>query len=177
MINDPQVLYKLMVLYMLRQASLPLSNEQISEFFLTKEYTNYLSLQQVIGELYDAHLIKSSSVRSQTRCEITKEGEEALGYFGKDIPDPVKEDIHHFISENNMRLRNEMGITADYQKLPQSTEFEVTCEIREGKGTLMKLSLAVPDEEQAQAIEARFRAKAEKIYNSILTLLTEDSGK
>ena len=49
MINDPQVLYKLMVLYMLRQANLPLSNEQISEFFLSKEYTNYLSLQQVIG--------------------------------------------------------------------------------------------------------------------------------
>ena len=53
MINDPQVLYKLMVLYMLRQANLPLSNEQISEFFLSKEYTNYLSLQQVIGELFD----------------------------------------------------------------------------------------------------------------------------
>ena len=173
MINDPQVLYKLMVLYMLRQANLPLSNEQISEFFLSKEYTSYLSLQQVIGELFDAHLIKASAIRGQTRCEITKEGEEALGYFGKDIPDPVKDDIHHFISENNMRLRNEMGITANYQKLPQSTDYEVVCEIREGKSSLMKLSLAVPDEEQAQVICGRWQSASQKVYSLLMDELLE----
>ncbi len=67
-----------------------------------------------------------------------------------------------------MRLRNEMGITADYQKLPQSTEFEVTCEIREGKGTLMKLSLAVPDEEQAQAICGKWQSVSQKVYSLIM---------
>ena len=174
MINDPQVLYKLMVLYMLRQANLPLSNEQISEFSLSKEYTNYLSLQQVIGELFDAHLIKSSTVRGQNRCEITREGEEALGYFGKDIPDPVKTDIHQFISENNMRLRNEMGITADYKKLPQSTEYEVDCGIREGKSTLMRLILSVPDEEQAQAIANRWQSASQKVYSLVMDELLED---
>ena len=168
MINDPQVLYKLMVLYMLRQANLPLSNEQISEFFLSKEYTNYLSLQQVIGELFDAHLIKSAAIRGQNRCEITKEGEEALGF-----PDPVKSDIHQFISENNMRLRNEMGITADYRKIPQSTDYEVNCEIREGKSTLMRLTLSLPDEEQAQSIANHWQSASQKVYSLVMDELLE----
>ena len=89
MINDPQVLYKLMVLYLLQQANLPISNEQISEFFLSKDYTNYMTLQQAISELLDAHLIKASTVRGKQRYEITREGEESLGFFGNDISDPI----------------------------------------------------------------------------------------
>lgn len=42
MLSEPLTLYKLMILYMLRQAKFPLSGSQISEFFLDKEYTTYL---------------------------------------------------------------------------------------------------------------------------------------
>ena len=40
--SEPLTLYKLMILYMLKQVKFPLSNAQISEFFLDKEYTTYL---------------------------------------------------------------------------------------------------------------------------------------
>ena len=39
---EPFTLYKLIVLYMLEKVDFPLSNTQISDFFLEKEYTNYL---------------------------------------------------------------------------------------------------------------------------------------
>lgn len=38
---EPFTLYKLIVLYMLEKVDFPLSNTQISDFFLEKEYTNY----------------------------------------------------------------------------------------------------------------------------------------
>ena len=72
-----------------------------------------------------------------------------------------------------MRLRNEMGITADYKKLPQSTEYEVDCGIREGKSTLMRLVLSVPDEEQAQAIANRWQSASQKVYSLVMDELLD----
>ena len=40
-------LYKLIVLYMLNKVNFPLTNTQLSEFILEKEYTNYFTLQQI----------------------------------------------------------------------------------------------------------------------------------
>ena len=37
-----------------------------------------------------------------------------------------------------------------------------------GKGTLMKLSLAVPDEEQAQAICGKWQSVSQKVYSLIM---------
>ena len=50
-------LYKLIVLYMLDQISVPLSKSTINSFILDKGYTNFLTLQQAIGELIDNQLI------------------------------------------------------------------------------------------------------------------------
>ena len=44
----PFTTYKLIVLYMLRNSENPLTNSQISEFILDREYTNYFHLQQAI---------------------------------------------------------------------------------------------------------------------------------
>ncbi len=47
MLQDPLTLYKLIVLYMLDRVNFPMTNAQVSDYILEKEYTNYLTLQQV----------------------------------------------------------------------------------------------------------------------------------
>ena len=173
MITDPQVLNKLMVLYLLQQANLPISSEQISEFFLSAEYTNYLSLQQALGELLDAHLIKSSTLRGSIRYEITREGEESMGFFGGDIPEALREDINGFLRKNKIRLRNEMGITADYSK-SSGADYDVVCEVKEGKLQLMKLMLSVPSEEQARIICDRWQSASQEVYSHVMQSLLRD---
>ena len=42
---DALTLYKLMILYMLDRAAFALTNAQISEFFLSRSYTNYFSFR------------------------------------------------------------------------------------------------------------------------------------
>lgn len=46
---EPFTIYKLTILYMLSKAGFPLSNTQISNFFLEQEYTDYFRVQEVIG--------------------------------------------------------------------------------------------------------------------------------
>ena len=58
MLSDPITLYKLMILYMLGHVNFPLTNAQLTDFFLGNEYTSYFTLQQALNELHEAGLIK-----------------------------------------------------------------------------------------------------------------------
>lgn len=114
--SEPLTLYKLMILYMLKQVKFPLSNAQISEFFLDKEYTTYFTLQQALSELSESHLVKMESTRNSSRYEITSEGEETLSYFGKKISSAIVDDIDAYLKENKVRLRDEVGLISDYYR-------------------------------------------------------------
>lgn len=71
MLAEPMTLYKLMNLYMLHQVNFPLTNAQLSNFFLDREYTTYFTLQQALNELLDAGLVKKETMRNSSRYEIT----------------------------------------------------------------------------------------------------------
>lgn len=59
MTQDPLTLYKLIVLYMLNKVNFKLSYSQISSFLLEKEYTSFMTLQEVISDLQETDLINS----------------------------------------------------------------------------------------------------------------------
>ena len=58
--------YKLIVLYMLDRVDFPLTNTQISNFMLNKDYTTYFTIQQAISELIDTGLIRTESTYNNT---------------------------------------------------------------------------------------------------------------
>ena len=83
MLSDPITLYKLMILYMLDHVNFPLTNSQLTDFFLDHEYTTYFTLQQALNELKEAGLIRMESTHNSSRYEITKEGDDTLSFFRK----------------------------------------------------------------------------------------------
>mgnify|MGYP002764924803 FL=1 len=70
---ESSTLYKLIILYMLNKVNFPLTNSQLSEFFLEKNYTTYFTFQQVITELVDSHLISVEIVRNSSYYHITSD--------------------------------------------------------------------------------------------------------
>ena len=90
---EPFTIYKLTILYMLDKAGFPLSNTQISNFFLEKEYTDYFRVQEVIGDLVNADLIKFESTHSNTQYSLTAAGKETLGFFKDKITDGIESDL------------------------------------------------------------------------------------
>lgn len=173
MLSEPLTLYKLMTLYMLKQVKFPLSGSQLSEFFLDKEYTNYFTLQQVLSELKDAHLITSETIRNSSRYEITREGEETLSFFSKTISPAIIEDMDDFLKTNKVRLRDEVGVTAEYYK-STNQDYIVHCEVREGKTILIELNIAVPDKSQAEDMCNRWQVSNQTIYSYIMKELLKD---
>ena len=172
MLNEPMTIYKLMNLYMLKQVNFPLTNAQLTNFFTEHEYTTYFTLQQALNELEDAGLIHKEPSHNSTRYEITREGEETLNFFGKNISPAIVNDMDQYLKENKFRLREEVGTSADYYKAT-GQDYIVHCEVREGKTVLIRLDLALPDKEQAEAMCSNWKEKSQEIYSfAMKTLLS-----
>lgn len=167
MTQDPLTLYKLIVLYMLDKVKFKLTYSQLSGFILEKEYTNFITLQQVISDLQDTELIKTNTLMNRTYFSITEEGRNTLSYFGNRIGDAIKEDIDNFLSEKHLELKNEASITATYYK-STSGEYEAQLIAREKDVELVNIKLSVPTEEMAEDICESWYTKNQKIYQYLM---------
>ena len=175
MLAEPITLYKLMNLYMLHQVNFPLTNAQLSNFFLDREYTTYFTLQQALNELLDAGLVKKETMRNSSRYEITKEGEETLEFFGKNISPAIVSDMDEYLKQNRFRMRNEVGLISDFYK-STNQDYIVHCEVREGKAVLVNLDISVPDKEQAEIMCNHWKDRSQEIYAYVMKSLMSEHG-
>ena len=170
MTHDPLTLYKLIVLYMLDRVTFPLTKAQVGDFILEREYTTFLTLQQIIAELIDTELIVARSHRNRTYLEITEEGRSTLSFFGNRINDSIKDDIAAFFADHEMDMRSESAIRADYYK-STSGEFEAHLVVKEKDVTVVDITLSVPDEDTAAAICDNWQKKNQSIYQYLISQL------
>jgi len=170
MLQDPLTLYKLIVLYMLDRINFPMTAAQVSDYVLDREYTNYLTLQQVIHELIDARLISSKPSHNRTHLSITSEGRQTLHFFQNRISDAIKQDIDHYLRENEYDLRNEVSVLGNYYK-STSGEYEAHLMAQDRGITIVEITLSVPGEEMAAAICNNWQKKNQEIYQYLVEQL------
>lgn len=174
---DSLTLYKFMTLYMLNKVNFPLTNTQLSSFFLDKEYTTYFVFQQVITELLEAELISAETVRNTSYYRITDSGMETIELFLDRIPVAVMDDMDIFLIENKYEMRNEVGTTSDYYLAANGQDYIVTCQIKEGTSNLIDLNISVPSEDVAEIMCNNWRDKSQDIYSAIMKTLMKDKKR
>jgi len=175
MATDSLTLYKLIILYMLNKVNFPLTNNQISSFFLDKEYTTYFTLQQAISGLLDSNFISIESIRNTSYYHITSEGDETLSFFSNKISPAIIDDVDLFLIENKYELRNEVGTISDYYK-STNHDYIVHCQVKEGKTTLIELNLAVPTREEASHMCSNWRDCSQEIYACVMKKLMQTNN-
>lgn len=168
--RDPLTLYKLIVLYMLTRVDFPLTKAQVGDYILGREYTNFLTLQQAICELIDTGLVTAQAIRNRTHLTVTEEGRDTLTYFQNQINDSIKTDIDAFFRENEIELRNEVSILADYYK-STSGEYEAHLVAKEKNVNLVDITISVPSEETAAIICDNWQKKNQDIYRYLIDQL------
>ena len=167
MVTESSTLYKLIILYMLRKTSFPLTNAQLSEFILEQGYTTYFHLQEALSEMLEANLLHVETIRNTSYYRMTEEGENTITYFGNQISHAIREDIDIFLKENSYRLRNEVSVIADYHKLT-GQDYIVSCQVKERDEFLIDLKLAVPTEEAAKSICNNWSKKNQDVYSYLM---------
>lgn len=168
--SDPLTLYKLIILYMLNRVDFPLTKAQIGDFILEREYTNFLTLQQAIGELIDAGFVTAKSIRNRTHLILTEDGKQTLSFFGNQISDSIKKDIDEYFRNHELEMRNEVSILADYYK-STSGEYEAHLIAKDKGVNLIDLTMSVPLEETAISICDNWQKKNQEIYQYLIEQL------
>jgi len=165
--TEPLTLTKLIVLYMLDNVDFPLSKAQIFDFVLTKEYTNYFTLQQATCELVDSDFVIAESMHSVTLLTITESGRNTLKYFQGRIADGIKNDVSEYLSDNKVELHNEVSITSNYYRIGAG-EYVAELSAREKQSELISLKLNVPNETAAETICENWKKQCQDIYSYLL---------
>ena len=168
--SDPLTLYKLIILYMLNRVDFPLTKAQIGDFILEREYTNFLTLQQAIGELIDAGFVTAKSIRNRTHLILTEDGKQTLSFFGNQISDSIKKDIDEYFRNHELEMRNEVSILADYYK-STSGEYEAHLIAKDKGINLIDLTMSLPLEETAISICDNWQKKNQEIYQYLIEQL------
>lgn len=165
--------HKLIILHLLQKMGIALSNSEICQFLLEKNYMDYFSIQQYLSELETANWLEKTQEQNHTRYTLTDEGEEVINYFINRISDEVKNEINTYVHENSKRIRAEYAVTANY--FPElNGDYLVKCSLCDDAGaTLMEISVSVVSKNQAQQICRNWRRQVNQYYRSFLSALAE----
>ena len=164
---EPFTTYKLIVLYMAKHAKETLTNSQISEFILDREYTDYFQLQKVLSELTETELLRKRTISNSSYYELTEEGTKTLSYFEKELSGEIKNEIKEYLQSHGGQRQERILTPADYYTTPQGAH-AVRCQIIEKESTVLDLTLVVPGKEAAQAICRNWPKKSQEIYENLM---------
>ena len=162
--HDQLALYnKILVLYMLNRVSFPLTQAQIYDFMLERNYVNFMNLQRAITELVDTGFVTARSRHNRTYLTITAEGRETLDFFKSRIDSSIRKDIDDFLGANQFKLRNETSVSTDYRKV-LSGDYEVHLTVKEKDVTVVEITLSVPNQETAETVCTNWQKKNQDLY-------------
>ena len=165
---------KLTIMHLLQKMGIALSNSEICQFLLEKDYMDYFSIQQYLSELETAGWLEKTQDQNNTRYMLTDDGEEVMNYFTNRISEEVKNEINTYVRENSKRIRTEYAITANYY--PElNGDFLVKCGLCDDSGaTLMEISVSVVSKDQAQSICHNWRKNVKQYYRDFLFALATE---
>ncbi|MFI3171880.1 MAG: DUF4364 family protein [Eubacteriales bacterium] len=165
--SEVLTLYKLIILYMLDRVNFPLTNSQVSEFILEREYTNYFTVQKVLSESLESNLIRVETTYQRTIYHLTEEGKETIDFFYQDISPAIREDIDTYLAEKKYDLRNDTDVVADYYR-NTNQEYSVHLQIKENNFDMIDLTISVPTETVAESIANNWVKKNQEVFALIM---------
>ena len=169
---DPSTIYKMTVLTMLSKVDFPLSNTQITNFFLEQDYTDYFTVQQIISGLLDSGLIHSESSHSNTHYHITSSGRNTLKFLEDKITPAIETDITSYFEKNKMEMKNENSVLADFYKTTVPG-YDVRCRIKDKDTPVIDLTVHVSTKVQAEAVCKNWTEQHMEVYAYLMDMLIQ----
>lgn len=174
--TETNVLYKLSTLYMLSKVDFPISTNRLSFFLLQKNYTDYFTFQQGLGELLDDGYVHKELVHGKTLYSITDEGHDAIGFLKKEISQDMRREIEEYIKENKVPMHEDCSITSRSYQL-DLTHYMANLVVEEDGVKIIELNIATTTEDEAERICANWKESNEEIYPLLLSMLMKKKNE
>ncbi len=167
---EPNFIYKITILELLKRSGFPLSNSQVTDFFLEGNLTDYFTAQQAINDDVDAGLVVSKKDHNNTTYAITDEGIKTLELFKEKITPALSKDINKYLKINSIAMKEENSYKATFFKADRGG-YVVQLRITENDVPTMDLSFHVGTKEQAETLCNNWKVKSDEVYESIMDIL------
>lgn len=167
---NSDVLFKVIALYLLDKAGGALSNAQICEFFVSKNYTDYFSTLSVIGDLINSKLIDADESHNTTIYTVNEGGLETLSALKERISSATRLEVEEYLKTNEISFKETRDVKSYYDKSSMGG-FVVNLKLLEENLTLLDINLHVGSEVQAKSICTNWKNNYEKVYESLMDLV------
>jgi len=167
---------KLTIMYILSRVDVPISNSQITNYMLENDFTDYFTIQQLMGELIDDGFVWSKTVRNRTFYSLSDVGVESFDVLSSELSQNIRDDADEYIKKNAMKIREESDVGSTYVETSLGT-YNVNLFIDEAGERIFEISLIVADKEKAQRMCSAWQKKSEELYPLVFEkLLTKKTN-
>lgn len=161
---------KLILLHILNEIKLPMSNMQLTQIVLENNLINYFTLQQYISELISSNFLRYIDKGEKHRIYITEKGIKVLTLFRNRISENKIDIINEYLKKQIVNIKKEITITADYT-IESDNVFLVNLKALENEAILIDIKIPVPSNKQARDLCIKWKNNATSLYKDVIDLL------
>ena len=159
---------KILILFVTSRLAAPVNMATLASLTLCDDGISYFDFAECVAELVGTeHLLEQDGLYS-----ITEKGRKNGAITESSLPYSVRTKADRAARELASIQKREAMVRAEHtQRLDGN--YSVRLSLDDDVGNIMQLTLLAANEEQAQALEAGFRLKAERLYSQIIDAILE----
>ncbi len=163
---------KLSVLFCIRYADLPITDIEVKHFMLSATSVDFMALCSQIDDMIKDNYIKKVWRDAVEKYDITPQGSELLDMFEDKIMASVRKSLKDAIDEYFRRENEKAKAKCEIVPLGKDAN-NLDIELKEGKHTLMKLSLFAGSRQKAFSLRRGFQKDPFQFYSQMISILSE----
>ncbi|MBQ1684409.1 MAG: DUF4364 family protein [Clostridia bacterium] len=164
---------KLMILYSLKKAGIPLSREQITAV-LSEHGCNYITISQHVIELEETACVATVPAYRLQTIVLTKRGEEVVNLFSSMLPKSLREGIDAVVAAKLDDFHRENTVQVETRSLTDGN-FTTSLALVENGDAFFEIRIKLPAAKYTHIAERRWDKVSKKLYmDTLLALTTED---
>lgn len=161
---------KLTILYLLKDVNMAITDNQILYTVTKLELMDYFDLVNSLVSLKETKLVEYSEQSNGYFYKINEHGEEALGFYQRDLPYSTRMKISEFVKDNKETFSLEAMTYAEYHQVDKN-KFRVILKVLENTLPVFEIMLFAHTRLEADNMAKIWRKKALEIYRNTLESL------
>lgn len=161
---------KLLVLYIMSRVAEPIVFDALIDLALCDDGIDYFQLSQAVSELVESeHLLRLDD----GKLVITDKGRANGSIMEDNLPTVIRGRCNRSIAKLNASLRFHAQMNAQVLS-DDAGHSRLALSLVDSAGSLLEVTLAVPDREQGEKMMRRFQETPEEFYRMILNYLRDE---
>lgn len=160
---------QILLLYILDKLPSPINDALLADLALFDGGFTWFEYADCLASLVQTEHVSDEG----GKYAITEKGRRNVGYVGTSLPYSVRAKADRLTAPVAAAMRRARQIET-VSETDENGVTAVSLRLSDGVGEVISLRLTVPDENTAAAVEQKFQKEAEKLYERILGLLTEE---